>query len=84
VAAGTCKCQVMETNRRGGSLALLIGDGASDFCAATAADMVLAKARLLDFCRDEGIPHRGFSSFREVVEIMADLPMPDRRFAYHG
>lgn len=83
-AAGTCKCQLMEMNRREGHFALVIGDGASDFCAAKEADMVLAKAKLRDFCRDEGIPHQGFNSFREVLEIMKALPMPEKELAYHG
>lgn len=84
MAAGTCKCDLMDAQRRRGCMALLIGDGASDFCAARKADMVLAKAKLLDFCRAEGIPHREFSSFGEVAGIVAELPVPDRSPVYHG
>ncbi len=34
--SGTCKCACVERARSGGGKTLLIGDGASDFCAADA------------------------------------------------
>ena len=42
---------------------LLVGDGASDFCAATRADLTFAKSRLLDHCAVLGIPHRPIRDF---------------------
>ena len=84
VAAGTCKCQLMDGQRSEDDSTLLIGDGASDFCAAMDADLVLAKASLRKFCRDKGVQHREFNDFRDVLEIVKKLPVPERQLAYHG
>lgn len=50
-----------------------IGDGASDFCAATAVHLTLAKDRLLDHCRDRDLPHVAFADFAEAARLLADL-----------
>ena len=75
VQSGTCKCDAMRRRSRGGP-ALLIGDGASDFCAAASADFVFAKDALLDHCRRLGHPHAAFSNFREVRALLASLLEP--------
>ena len=65
--SGTCKCHVA---RQSGSMRILIGDGASDFCAAGAVQMVWAKDALLRHCRERGLPHRPFSRFSDCLELL--------------
>jgi 2,3-diketo-5-methylthio-1-phosphopentane phosphatase len=61
----TCKCACV----RGGAArpALLVGDGASDFCAATRADLTFAKSRLLDRCAMLCLPHRPIHDFGDAL-----------------
>ena len=74
-ASGTCKCRNagVESGRR----TLLIGDGASDFCAAESADLVFAKDKLLTYCRERALPCVAFTDFGEARRLLAallDLP----------
>ena len=46
---------------------LLIGDGASDFCAADRVDFVFAKHRLIEHCRSAGIPYVPITSFADAL-----------------
>jgi 2-hydroxy-3-keto-5-methylthiopentenyl-1-phosphate phosphatase len=71
--SGTCKCNIATRNGGDARLRVLIGDGASDFCAATSVHMVFAKDRLLDHCRANALPHVGFTGFAEVGRLLADL-----------
>jgi 2-hydroxy-3-keto-5-methylthiopentenyl-1-phosphate phosphatase len=74
--SGTCKCRIMKEPDGAGSQSLLIGDGASDFCAATAADLVFAKDELLTHCRERGIPHEAFGDFGDVIRLLDGLREP--------
>ena len=65
--SGTCKCKVAERAAQGLPV-YLIGDGRSDFCLAQKADFVYAKAKLVDFCQQEAIPHAVYSSFQNIIE----------------
>lgn len=70
--SGTCKCSVRALHtppRR----ALLIGDGASDFCAASSVDLVFAKDSLLHHCRTSGAPHVSCANFAEAQSLLAAL-----------
>lgn len=67
-ASGTCKCRVASGLSR--PLTLLVGDGRSDFCLAGEADLVFAKKSLLAHCRENGIPHRPFTSFSEAIALL--------------
>lgn len=71
-AAGTCKCRVASAGatRRP---RILIGDGASDFCAAGSVDLVFAKERLLEHCRARGLPHRPMADFSDAILLLSDL-----------
>jgi 2-hydroxy-3-keto-5-methylthiopentenyl-1-phosphate phosphatase len=64
--SGTCKCACVTTARGNGRKTLLIGDGASDFCAAHRVDFVFAKGRLIDYCRNAGIAFMPISGFNEA------------------
>ncbi|MEO6076137.1 MAG: MtnX-like HAD-IB family phosphatase [Dokdonella sp.] len=71
-ASGTCKCACIDRGRNQATKSLLIGDGASDFCAASHADLVFAKSRLIDHCIDHDIAHVAISGFDEATAL---LPM---------
>jgi 2,3-diketo-5-methylthio-1-phosphopentane phosphatase len=71
-ASGTCKCLVSALGG-GDCQTLLIGDGASDMCAAGVVDLVFAKHTLLDHCRKTGIPHVPCLNFADAQSLMAAL-----------
>jgi len=71
--SGTCKCARVDAARTRGGKILLIGDGASDFCAADRVDFVFAKNRLIEHCRAAGIPYAPIASFDEALELLPDL-----------
>ncbi len=73
VGNGHCKCAsaVREHDRH--HHVLLIGDGASDFCAAGAADFVFAKHRLIEHCRQAAIPHTPIVGFADAIELLPSL-----------
>ena len=71
--SGTCKCARVDAARRRGGYTLLIGDGASDFCAADRVDFVFAKNRLIEHCRAAGIPYAPIASFDEALALLPDL-----------
>lgn len=55
---GTCKTKLMEKLKGRGNTVVYIGDGYSDTCPVTKADIVFAKKDLYRFCRDNGIKAR--------------------------
>jgi 2,3-diketo-5-methylthio-1-phosphopentane phosphatase len=61
-AAGHCKCATLTAESD--VLRVLVGDGRSDFCAATIADLVIAKGALAEHCRQHGI---GFAPFQDFA-----------------
>ena len=71
--SGTCKCARVDVARKRGGKTLLIGDGASDFCAADRVDFVFAKNRLIEHCRAAGIPYAPIASFDEAIELLPAL-----------
>jgi len=75
--AALCKCELFPRSP-GRSIRLLVGDGRSDFCAAEHADVVFARAALLEHCRTKGIRAIAFESFETVrafVERHVSLPV---------
>jgi 2,3-diketo-5-methylthio-1-phosphopentane phosphatase len=70
VASGTCKCAIANPAV---GLSVLVGDGRSDFCAATEAKWVLAKGALARYCRQEGIPHSRIEGFADAVDVIRTL-----------
>ena len=68
-AAGTCKCAVAA--QRVAQMTVLIGAGKSDMCLAEEADLVFAKAGLLQFCRENALPHQAFETFADVSDMLA-------------
>lgn len=64
--AGHCKCATGERESRG--LKIAIGDGRSDFCVASGADLVFAKGNLAQHCAAQGIAHIPVRNFAEVTQ----------------
>lgn len=67
-SCGNCKAQHVRRYRSRGYHAVLVGDGTSDRHGALAADAVLARGSLLEWCRAEGLPCTAFSDFGDVAE----------------
>lgn len=68
--AGNCKCHALTNDPAG--VRVLIGDGRSDFCAADAADLVIAKGVLAEHCQTNGITYTVFGNFAGVTTELAD------------
>jgi len=68
-AAGHCKCATLAAEP--GTLRILIGDGRSDFCAASTADLVIAKGALAEHCRRNRIGFAPFADFADTTTIMS-------------
>ncbi|GAA0496653.1 MULTISPECIES: MtnX-like HAD-IB family phosphatase [Pigmentiphaga] len=72
-ASGTCKCSYGSGVRGLHEKILYVGDGASDFCVSGTVDFVLAKHRLIDYCRDHGLVHipiAGFDEARNALDFI--------------
>lgn len=63
--SGLCKCKIVD-NSSGRTMKVVVGDGRSDFCWSTEADLLFAKSKLLQHCRSNNIPHIPFDNFRAV------------------
>ena len=68
-ACGNCKAQHVRRYRGRGYHTVLVGDGTSDRHGAQAADRVLARGSLAQWCEHERIPFRAFEDFRDVAEF---------------
>jgi 2,3-diketo-5-methylthio-1-phosphopentane phosphatase len=73
VASGTCKCARATRAQNTRKRVLLIGDGASDFCVAEAADFVFAKGKLIAHCIAKRIPHAPITSFADALNLLPAL-----------
>ena len=73
VASGTCKCARAAHAANPRKKVLMIGDGASDFCVAEAADFVFAKGKLIAHCIARNIPHVAISGFDAALALLPAL-----------
>ncbi|MEA1962598.1 MAG: MtnX-like HAD-IB family phosphatase, partial [Bacillota bacterium] len=64
---GTCKTTLMKQLKEPGSQTIYIGDGYSDTCPATHADIVYAKGSLYAFCMENGIDAIPYQSFKDII-----------------
>lgn len=69
---GTAKPQIVRDYQREGFAVVFIGDGLSDVEVAGVADLLYAKDRFLEVCRQKGIPALPFSELEDVVEKWQD------------
>ncbi len=72
-ASGNCKCASVSLARQSHERILFIGDGSSDFCASGQADFVLAKDRLVGYCREHQIAHAAIADFRDALALLPDI-----------
>jgi len=73
-ASGTCKCaRAARYQNPPRKRVLLIGDGASDFCVAEAADFVFAKGKLIAHCVAKNIPHAPIHGFADALALLPAL-----------
>jgi 2,3-diketo-5-methylthio-1-phosphopentane phosphatase len=63
---GCCKTHHLYRYRDLGYYIIYVGDGLSDCCPCTTADLVFAKGQLADFCRKTGVDYIEFRNFRDV------------------
>lgn len=69
--SGHCKCRRYDNLAPGFNV--YIGDGASDYCPAEKANMVLAKGKLATYCSNKQISHIKVDSFMDVVNLWPTL-----------
>lgn len=65
-----CKCARIWRLRRLGHRVMFVGDGVSDNCAVTQADIVLATGSLRKSCEAKGIEHTPFETFHDVLGVV--------------
>ncbi len=65
---GTCKTNLISSLTETGDEVIYIGDGFSDNCAATHADLVFAKGSLYRFCQNNHVPAIKFEDFGDILE----------------
>ena len=67
LGAGTCKCSVLKKMKKKYKKVVYAGDGISDFCVCSKADLLFAKGQLAEYCLANGIPHVKFESFKDII-----------------
>ncbi len=65
--AGMCKCQKVKENSF-----CYIGDGTSDLCIASKADLLFASKNLHEYCKKNNIKHSHFTSFRNIIDTLKE------------
>jgi len=70
---GFCKKTVVEEKKKAGYKIIFIGDGPSDRCPASEADVVFAKGFLKSYCEEKKIPFYEFNDFNDVLMGMKKL-----------
>lgn len=73
VDSGTCKCVCAQKAQATRKHVMLVGDGASDFCAAEQVDFVFAKYRLNEHCRAKDIHHVSIVGFADAINLLPAL-----------
>ncbi len=65
--AGMCKCQKVKEKSF-----CYIGDGTSDLCIASKADVLFASKNLHKYCKENNIKHSHFKSFRNIIDMLEE------------
>ncbi len=71
--AANCKGTHVLNNAGNDQLRIVVGDGFSDRCAVDYADVVFAKRKLIQYCRESNISYYEFSNFNDVRNRLEDL-----------
>ena len=67
-----CKSSSVVDAKQAGHFTIYIGDGTTDRCPASNADLVFAKGDLAEYCIKEGINHISFKDFRDLLVKMRE------------
>ncbi len=67
----SCKCALLLTTSDDSDTIVYVGDGYSDWCPASMADVVFATRELPAMLAERGIPHHPFRDFHEVQTILS-------------
>ncbi|WP_281888058.1 2-hydroxy-3-keto-5-methylthiopentenyl-1-phosphate phosphatase [Paenibacillus sp. YYML68] len=65
---GMCKTTIIRRYPREQYERILIGDSVTDFEGAKLADLVFARAQLIELCEELGLNYKPFESFHEVIQ----------------
>jgi 2-hydroxy-3-keto-5-methylthiopentenyl-1-phosphate phosphatase len=68
---GSCKGAVVKELQAKGHRVISVGDGNADRCMARVADVLFARGRLLEWCRDAGIACTPFETLHVVAARLA-------------
>ncbi|KUO68570.1 MAG: hypothetical protein APF77_04805 [Clostridia bacterium BRH_c25] len=66
-ACGNCKLLYLKSIRENNKKIIFIGDGLTDRCAASEADIVFAKKSLAKYCESKGIRYIKYDSFEDII-----------------
>ena len=66
-------CKAQHLRRAAGRFRIFVGDGLSDVCPASAADVTFAKDSLAAYLQSSARPFRPFRSLADVLESLASL-----------
>jgi 2,3-diketo-5-methylthio-1-phosphopentane phosphatase len=69
-SCANCKSSHVEHESEKGKFIIYVGDGLSDKCAVSRADVVFAKGDLESYCKTENIPCLGFKTLIEVADYI--------------
>lgn len=69
-ASGNCKCQHVKSQRKHFNPIFYVGDGASDFCVSRKVDLVFAKDKLIDYCKQNKINYYPINGFEDVLALL--------------
>ncbi|MBN1633006.1 MAG: HAD-IB family phosphatase [Ignavibacteria bacterium] len=64
---------ITNTNDYENEISVLIGDGTSDFCAASYADIVFAKGKLASYCWKNNITYFEYKNFNDIINKIEKL-----------
>ena len=71
-ASGVCKCSKLTAH---GEKIIFVGDGRSDFCATTEADVLFAKHTLAIYCKQNDIAYIPYQNFANVkAALVREMP----------
>jgi len=69
-SCANCKSSHVEKEAGRGRFIIYVGDGLSDKCAVSKADVVFAKGELRAHCVENGIPHFAFDDLTDVADYI--------------
>jgi 2,3-diketo-5-methylthio-1-phosphopentane phosphatase len=72
---GNCKSSHVKAARDRGKAIIYVGDGLSDKCGASQADIVFAKRDLARYCEESGVPCTRFDHLDEVARSIEALDL---------